>query len=223
MKRAEVESTFGINGLPRASKIAPNQLFPHKGIYKYWLLLLAVALVVGIGIIATGSHRQVFSTSYAFEAMKTADDTPTRFSEPFELKARQNVEITAWSNVDNTWMEVQGDLINQATNEAQGFSLPIEYYQGVEDGESWSEGSQSPSVYVSALPEGTYVLGLEARWERWQQPAALNIKVEQGSPRVLHLILAMVALSIIPMFVLLRHWGFERRRWADSNYSPFGS
>jgi hypothetical protein len=93
----------------------------------------------------------------------------------------------------------------------------------VEDGESWSEGSQSPSVYISALPEGTYVLGLEARWERWQQPAALNIKVEQGSPRVLHLILAMVALSIIPMFVLLRHWTFEKRRWADSNYSPFGS
>ena len=223
MKKSEVEKAFGISGLPRPSKIAPNQLFPHKGIYKYWLLLLAVAVVVGIGIIATGSHREVFSTSYAFEAMKTAEDTPTRFSEPFELKSRQNVVISGWSIVDNTWIEVQGDLINQATNEAQGFSLPIEYYHGVEDGESWSEGSQSPSVYVSALPGGTYVLGLEARWERWQQPASLNIKVEQGSPRVLHLILTMVVLSIIPMIVLIWQWSFEKRRWADSNYSPFGS
>lgn len=222
MKPADVEKAFGISGLPRPSKIAPNQLFPHKGIYKYWLLLLAVAFVVGIGIIATGSHREVFSTSYAFEAMKTADDTPTRFSEPFELKSRQNVVITGWSNVDNTWMEIQGDLINQATNEAQGFSLPIDYYHGVEDGESWSEGNQSPSVHVSALPEGTYVLGLEARWERWQQPASLNVKVEQGSPRVLHLILTIVVLSIIPGFVMIWHWSFEKRRWADSNYSPFG-
>jgi hypothetical protein len=56
-----------------------------------------------------------------------------------------------------------------------------------------------------------------------QQPAVLNITVEQGSPRVLHLILAMVALSIFPFFVMLRHWGFERRRWEDSNYSPFGN
>ena len=133
------------------------------------------------------------------------------------------MRISAWSPVDNTWLEIQGDLINQATNDAYGLSLPIEYYHGVESGESWSEGSQTPSVYVSAVPEGTYVLGLEVRWERWQQPATLNIKVDQGTPRVLHLILAMVALSIFPLFVLLRHWGFEKRRWEDSDYSPFGS
>ncbi len=223
MKRAEVESAFGISGLPRPSKIAPNQLFPHKKIYKYWLLLLAVAFVVGIGIIATASNRKVFEATYPFEAMKTAEDSQIRFSEPFELKSRQNVLISAWSNVDNTWLEIQGDLINQAKNEAQGFSMLVQYYHGVDGGESWSEGSPSSSVHVSAFPEGTYVLGLEARWERWQQPAALTIKVEQGSPRVLHLILAMVALSIFPLFVLLRHWSFERRRWADSNYSPFGS
>lgn len=223
MKRAEVESAFGISGLPRPSKIAPNQLFPHKKIYKYWLALLAAALVVGIGLIATASNRKVFEASYALEALKTGEDSQIRFSEPFELKSRQNVLISAWSNVEQTWLEIQGDLINQATNEAQGFSMLIQYYHGVDGGESWSEGGPSSSVYLSALPEGMYVLGLEVRWERWQQPAAVNIKVEQGSPRVLHLILAMVLLSIFPLFVLLRHWSFEKRRWADSDYSPFGS
>ncbi|HWN97912.1 MAG TPA: hypothetical protein VNS63_01425, partial [Blastocatellia bacterium] len=223
MKPGEVERVFGITGLPRPSKIAPNQLFPHKKIYKYWLRLLAVALVVGIGIIATGSHRKVFEASYPLEAMKSADDSQIRFSEPFELKSGQNVVVSASSNVDNTWLDIQGDLINQATNEAQGFSLPVEYYHGVDDGESWSEGSQSPDVYVSALPAGTYVVGLEVRWEKWQQPAVLSIRVEQGLPQILHLILAMVALSVFPLIVLLRHWSFERRRWADSDYSPFGS
>ncbi len=223
MKRAEVERAFGISGLPLPSKIAPNQLFPHKKVYKYWLALLAATLVVGIGLIATASNRKVFEATYALEALKTAEDSQIRFSDPFELKSRQNVVITVWSNVDQTWLEVQGDLINQATNEAQGFSTLIQYYHGVDGGESWSEGGPSNSVYLSALPEGMYVLGLEVRWERWQQPAALTIKVEQGSPRVLHLILAMVALSIFPLFVLLRHWSFEKRRWEDSNYSPFGS
>lgn len=223
MKRGEVERAFGISGLPRSSKIAPNQLFPHKKIYKYWLLLLAAALVVGIGIMVTASHRKVFEATYALEAMKTPEDSQIRFSAPFELKSRQNVLISAWSNVDNTWLEIQGDLINQATNEAQGFSILVEYYHGVEGGESWSEGGPSKDVYLSALPDGTYVLGLEARWERWQQPAGLTIKVEQGSPRVLHLILAMVGLSIFPFLVLLRHWSFEKRRWDDSDYSPYRS
>lgn len=223
LKPAEVERAFGISGLPRPSKIAPNQLFPHKKIYKYWFLMLATAFVFGIGIMATASHRTVFEATYSLEPLKSADDSQIRFSEPFELKPGQNVVISASSNVDNTWLDIQGDLINQETNEAQGFSLPIEYYHGVEDGESWSEGSQSPDVYVSALPAGTYVLGLEVRWERLQQPATLSIKVEQGSPRVLHLILAMVALSVFPLIILLYHWGFEKRRWEDSDYSPFGN
>ncbi|HSO74257.1 MAG TPA: DUF4178 domain-containing protein [Blastocatellia bacterium] len=223
MKRGEVESAFGISGLPRPSKIAPNQLFPHKKVYKYWLALVAAALVVGIGLMATASNRKVFEATYAFEAMSTAEDSQIRFSEPFPLRPRQNVLISVWSNVNQTWLEVQGDLINQATNEAQGFSTLVEYYHGVDGGESWSEGGPSRTVYLSALPEGSYVLGLEARWEKWQEPAALTVKVEQGSPRVLHMILTMVLLSIIPLFVLLRHWSFEKRRWEDSNYSPFSS
>jgi hypothetical protein len=125
--------------------------------------------------------------------------------------------------VDNTWLEVVGDLINEETNESQGFSLPVEYYHGVDDGESWSEGDQSPSVHLSALPAGRYSLGLEARWEKWQQPATVTIKVEQGVPRVLHLILALVALSIFPLLIALYHYSFEKRRWEDSDYSPFSS
>ena len=37
IKHDEVEKAFGITGLPRTSKIAPNQPFLHKKIYKYWL------------------------------------------------------------------------------------------------------------------------------------------------------------------------------------------
>jgi hypothetical protein len=52
----------------------------------------------------------------------------------------------------------------------QSFPIDISYYQGVEDGESWSEGGQNDSAYMSAMPAGRYVLRLEGQWEKWQQP-----------------------------------------------------
>src|SRR6185295_10259896 len=42
MKRKDVEKTFGVSGLPRTSKIAPNQLYPYKKVYRYWGLMLVV-------------------------------------------------------------------------------------------------------------------------------------------------------------------------------------
>jgi len=37
------------------------------------------------------------------------------------------------------------------------------------------------------------------------------------------LFLAMVFISIIPILVAFYQFSFEKRRWADSDYSPFGS
>ena len=223
LKRDQVEKAFGMSGLPRTSKIAPNQLFPHKKVYKYWGLMLAATFVLGMMFMVTGPRKKVFEATYALQPVASAEGTQVIFSDPFELKPRQNIRVTARADVDNSWVYVEGDLINQTTGDVQTFSLPVEYYHGVDDGESWSEGSQSPSVHLSALPAGQYVLRLEAQWEKWQQPVTLTVRVEQGVPRVLHWFLAMLLVSIIPVFVAFQHFSFERRRWADSDYSPFGS
>jgi hypothetical protein len=73
------------------------------------------------------------------------------------------------------------------------------------------------------MPTGQYMLRIEAQWEKWQQPAQVSIHIDQGVPRVLHLFLVMLFLSIIPVFVAISQFSFEKRRWADSDYSPFGS
>jgi len=223
MKREDVEKAFGITGLPRTSKIAPNQPFLHKKVYKYWGLLLAAIFVLGLVINATGSRTKVYEQTFAFQPVANSEGTQSVFSEPFQLNGRKNIRVTARSNVDNTWLYVDGDLISDATGDVQTFSLPVEYYHGVDDGESWSEGSQSPSIHLSAMPAGQYMLRLEAQWEKWQQPVTLSVRIEQGVPRMLHWFLAMLFISIIPVFIALHHFSFERRRWADSDYSPFGS
>jgi Domain of unknown function (DUF4178) len=225
LKPEEVEGAFNVKELYRPSNVAPNQPNPFTGLGKYWAVFLGLTLIIGIVFLATGSRRQIFSQSFHFDALPNADGTQTAFSDPFTLAGRKNINITASSDVDNTWIYFEGDLINQDTGLVQPFTLPIEYYHGVEDGESWSEGDQTSSTYVSSLPAGTYTLRLEGQWEKWQQPSpSLNVRIVQGVPRITHLLIALLAVSLIPIYALLRRLMFEASRWKDSMYtSPSSS
>ncbi|MFL6213809.1 MAG: DUF4178 domain-containing protein [Blastocatellia bacterium] len=223
LKPQEVERAFGITGLPRTSKIAPNQPYPHKKLYKYWALLMLAAMVTAIIVAVASRPQKVFEQTFNLDPIKNLDDSQVKFTDPFELRGRKNVVVTAAASVDNSWVEIDGDLINQATDESEAFSLPVEYYSGVDDGESWSEGNRSPNVYLSAQPAGAYILGFEARWEKFQQPMAVTIRVEQGVFNGGYIVLVLILLSLFPIVMLIYHWRFEVKRWEDSDYSPFQS
>jgi hypothetical protein len=151
-------------------------------------------------------------------ALPNPDGTQVFFSEPFELSGWSNVRIVGESPVQNTWIYLEGDLINDETGVVQSFPIEISYYQGVADGESWSEGGQRDSAYSSAMPSGRYVLRLEGQWEKWQQPAAVTVKVEQNVARGLNFLLALILLSIVPVIMIIYHISFERRRWSESMF-----
>jgi hypothetical protein len=116
---------------------------------------------------------------------------------------------------------VDGDLFNEETGLVQGFAVPVEYYSGVDGSESWTEGSKSSDVYVSALSEGDYTLRLEVQWEKYPQPQEIRVTIVQDDPRLLNLILLLILLSIVPISVMVWHLFFEMRRWQDSDYSPY--
>jgi hypothetical protein len=215
----EIERTFNVN-LTRPSGVAPNQPFLHKKVYLYWLLLLALLFGVGfISAVVSGSNH-VLSSSFQFPPLPNAQGTQVVFSEPFELLGRRNISVEATSAANNSWIYIAGDFINEETGLVQTFELPIEYYYGVEDGESWSEGGTTQKTYVSALPAGKYTLRLEAQWgDKWQQPTNVNVKIDQGDIRGFNFLIALIALSVIPILVAFWHWSFERKRWSESMFS----
>jgi len=217
---AQIEKAFSVSGLPRPSNVAPNQPYKHWWVYKYWLAFLIVVLLAGVLSFAlSGSSKEVFSQTVTLPPLPNADGTQVFFSNPFELAGRRNIKIVGQSQVDNTWVYLEGDLINDETGVVQSFPIDISYYQGVEDGESWSEGGQEDSAYASAMPAGRYVLRLEGQWERWQQPATVSIKIQQNVTHGINLLIALIVLSIGPVAMLVYHIGFERRRWAESMFS----
>ncbi len=223
VKPKDVERAFNISGLPRPSKIGWNQPFPHKAIYKYWLWLLLATLAVSIIIFATSSPRLVLEQDYQINPGANENNPQAIFIEGINLEPRKNIRMVFSSNVNNSWVGVAGGLINEATDEAQPFSTDVEYYYGVEDGESWSEGSKESDVYLSAVEGGTYMLQLEVAGDKLQQSSTLHVRVEQGVPRLLHLFVALLINSIIPIIVAIYQFSFEKRRWEDSDYSPFSS
>jgi len=213
----QIERAFDIGKLPRPQSIAPNQLFPYKGLYKYWLPLIVLLFVVALASFVRGGSRKVFEQSYQLSPLQNTEATQTIFSQPFELAGQRNISVSANAAIDNSWLSIEGDLINEETGVVQQFSLPIEYYYGVEDSESWSEGDRNMRTVLSALPAGKYTMRLEAQWERWQQPAALSVRVEQNVSRAINFLIALIGLSIIPVIVLIYQIMFEKRRWEDSS------
>jgi len=157
-----------------------------------------------------------------FEPLPNADGTQVFFSQPFELAGRRNIRIEGESQVQNTWVYLEGDLINDETGVVQSFPLDISYYQGIEDGEAWSEGSKNDSTDTSAMPAGRYVLRLEGQWEKWQEPATVSVHIMQNVTNGFNFLVMMIVLSIVPILMGIYHITFERRRWSESMFSGGG-
>lgn len=229
----EVEKKFNVD-LPSPHNVAPNQPWKNGKIYGYWAAFMVVAMFAGVFMFITAPRARVFAQTYTLTPQASPTPAPGEdanektqviFTDALELHGGRNIRVTGSANVDNNWLYVAGDFVNEETGLVQSFDLPMENYHGVEDGESWSEGDREQAVYLPALPEGRYTMRLEAQWENWNlaTPPQLTVKVEQGVPRLMNMILLLVGLSIIPIFAALRHWSFERRRWADSAFNPYAA
>lgn len=209
--------------LPEPTTIGMAQPNPHKGKILPWVILLLIAFVVGLGFQACGARRPIFNSTIDFKPLENATATSVFFSDEFEVKSFENLEIEVSAPVDNSWFYAEGDLVNVETGLVQGFSIPVEYYNGVEGGESWSEGSRSSETHLSSLPAGRYTLRLEAQWQDFAKPIKASVRITQGVPRLLHwaLLLAFITAGLIIMVIV--KGSFESRRWSESMFNPSSS
>ncbi len=225
MTNAEIEKAFGISDLPKPWSVAPNQPFTGRFYYTWGLLPLLGLIVLAVFMIPfTGITNTVHSESITLQpSIGTAAAPQIVFSRPFELRGNRNVRITASAPVNNSAADLDIDLVNAQNNEIESVSIPISFYQGVEDGESWTEGSTMNDATLSSLAAGQYRLRVEGSLESVTQPLNVDIKVEQNVNRGVNFLCAFIALLIVPVLGLFRKFSFESRRWKDSMFSSSGS
>ncbi|HSK74092.1 MAG TPA: DUF4178 domain-containing protein [Pyrinomonadaceae bacterium] len=219
---AEIEKTFDVSyPLPKPWSVAPNQPFTGSFYYTWGLLPLVLLLIVAIFMIPfTGLGSTVLTEVFILEPLPNQNAAQTVFSQPFELKDRRNVRISAAApNVSNSWVNLDVDLINEQTQQVtESVPIDIEYYAGVEDGESWTEGGRETDSTLSSLPGGQYRLRLESSWGNWQQQQPVSVKVEQNVTRGVNFCCAFIVLLIVPLLAVFRKFAFESKRWSESMF-----
>ncbi|MDQ3634767.1 MAG: DUF4178 domain-containing protein [Acidobacteriota bacterium] len=223
LKKEDIERAFGVKNLPKPFNVAPNQPFEGGGLIKYGFLLLGILLLVGIFMIPlTGLSSTKLDQEIVLNPLPNAGASQVVFSQPFELDAKENIRVSAAAPVRNSWTELNIDLVKEGNNEVESVLIPIEYYYGVTDGESWSEGGQTQDAIISAVPAGKYTLRVEGSWQDWSNPMPIRVKVEQNIIRGVNFILAFIFLAIGPIIGLFRKFAFESRRWSESMFGGTG-
>jgi hypothetical protein len=224
---AEVWKAFRVPGEPPyAHGVAPHQPSPFKGrVGRAWrtaALAVAGLLAVFIGFSLNGC-RTVHQQVVAIPAdAKPATPEAAIFTDPFVVDRRGNLEVTVTAPVANSWLYLDGALINEETGTVDEFDVEVSYYWGSDSDGSWSEGGPSTRRYIGGVEPGRYVLRLQPQWQG-QPPRQYNVTVRSRVPRFYMVVLGMLALLAWPVLVAMRSAAFETQRWSESDHSSSGS
>jgi len=231
---------FGVTTSPPSPYgVAPNQPSEAKKSAKV-IGLMALALFAAwifafITISGSAGEKTVFDEQVSLplpkpepiEGADPADGPPEAafYSEPFEIPVGTNAEATiSTTGLQNSYLWVGGALIHQKTGTVHEFEVEPSSYSGVEDGESWSEGSLTQSKTISGILPGVYVLRLQPVYDTagnctrpGQCPSSFTVKLKNDVPVYWPGILGLLFILAIPIISLIRIGSFESRRWSESN------
>lgn len=238
LEAAEVWKAFGLKGTPPSPQgIASNQPNPHwprarqLGLWMVGALALLFVVLVFEGF--THREKLLYQETYALAEAPPATKPPPAeggqepifFSPPFRIEdGSKNLEVKLSAPVSNNWIGVEGSLVNQETGTAELFELAASYYRGSDSDGPWSEGGQTETVYLSALPAGNYVLAISPQWDGPKPPvSAFTVELRSGVLRWLYPGLALLGILLVPLLAVFRALAFENRRWQESMYTNQGT
>ncbi len=176
---AEVWKAFNLGARrPPQEGVAPHQPSPYRarssksGPWPCWPPDSSCSSTSGFAI--TGGrvvHKQavVIPSGLAPAAPEAA-----LFTDAFFVQETGNLEVSVKAPVSNSWLYLDGALINEETGAVDEFDLETSYYYGADSDGSWSEGSTEARTYVAAVPPGRYVLRLGPQWEAGKPPPRLR-------------------------------------------------
>ena len=220
-----VFSAFGLTGPPRErSGTYLNQPNPHaeKGRTLRWLLPVFGILWLLISLISAGTkaNESAFREEFTFDLSGT---NKTRVSAPFRIAGShpQSLQFDFITPVNQSWVELDVDLVNTQTKAVRELSLGAEYWSGNDEGEYWSEGSQQATELIPAVEPGEYQLVMDIDGSPELGQAEFSIEITRDVMIWSNVLLGLVLLFAYPLFRWIREHAFERERWSLSDLSPY--
>ena len=211
-------SAFGIKGTPpeRVGVYAnqPNPLVAQskKVTRLFWVLLVLATLLQLIfvsGISGEVLREELLFTPGEDEALSTKE---------FTLPEQQSLSLTHIANLANDWVGITTTLIEKDTGQTYQGHQELAYFHGVDDGESWSEGSRAETIVFKNIPAGVYYLDVDFELdEKRTQPLSDTVRLEVNSPGWSNYVLLLIFLGFFPIQARYKRSRFETRRWLESD------
>ncbi len=194
-----------------------NSLFTVTGIAL--VLVLVLHLVIG-----QVKPENVLIDQYfpiAHEKVNETNVIKPFITPSFNIKdISSNIEFAINTTIVNNWLEATIVLVNENDNRTWEVTKGIEYYTGYEDGATWSEGSQTANIMLSNIPRGRYHLNIYPVSNDNNQNG-LVIKATANASMWRNTLITCLFLCMYPAYCWFRMRNFERKRWDNSDYSPY--
>lgn len=220
-----VATTFGLGSrLPDPMGVAPNQPSPYEASWRAIrvpaILFIFCAVVIQIFALSVADNETLLNQWVNYRSSdpeKTVVLPKLKFSDQLA-----DVVVETSGSLDNQWMEVDFELVNETTNEGFQFRNAMEYYSGYSGGENWAEGDRSTDTVITMVPGGEYTLiaemdsGPPSPSGNW----SYNLRVRRDVALWANFWTVLLLGGLIPLYVRSRHHSFEKRRWSQSDFAP---
>lgn len=217
IKPKDIAKAFGVeqSALPAKTGMGalevPTFYSQRKPLLHFTILILIIISVAELTLSSLRPAKNVFSQDLTITTDTLGKVLPVR-SSSFELNGSAPLDFTLQSNVHNGWVELDVSLVNEATGQSWEFSKAIEYYAGVEDGESWSEGGQEQTAHLNPVPKGTYHLNIQPYADAGTNPY-FSVRIDQDGYPTSNIIMFLLVLFAYPALQYLRRYYHENERW----------
>lgn len=221
LEPAELCAAFKISAPPpERTGVYANQPNPlverHRKVCSLFWKLALVATVLQLLFYLLFSSHLVLKQRIVFSPQ---GDEASVSSQEFTLQSRaRSLLVRHSTDVDNNWLSLTTTLVEKRTGEAYQGVQEISHYQGVDDGESWSEGNKSDEIVFKRIPPGDYYLTIdyEVGSDR-RAPVVDNLEIVRNPAGWSNYVLVLIFLAAFPLFSRSRRNAFETRRWSESD------
>lgn len=218
-----VKEAFKLQELPMPMGVYANQPSPWEEKHRrtsraFWRMALVALIVQLLMVFFIGGGKLVKQDVY----LNPQNPEEVFTSPEFVLRSGSSkVTIRNKTNLNNNWISLNMVLVDKSNGTAWTTVREVSYYRGVDDGESWSEGSAEDEIAFVNIPSGKYSLIIDPEYSpETRSPVRTSLEVKTASPGWSNYVMVMIFLIIFPIYTRIRRSSFETSRWAESDYAP---
>lgn len=174
--------------------------------------LIALVAVLGIWLFLSG--HPVYQKSVYINPQTAASQTAEfTITQPTRL-----VELSIDTELSNAWLYFEVTLLHNG-QEIYSIGKEVSYYEGYEDGESWSEGSKSATALIKVPEAGKYSLQIQTpeggTGESGTIPpnSTITLEVREGFVGKRYFFILLLLAGSGAFAYPCGRWLFDARRW----------